>query len=160
MIVPRMMLTEGRRVLLVNPNGSTEEIALRPHDASIALDREELLSEEFTFNEVGEQLGSQLGQQMDKELLEKISQLPPHLGGMFSSKDAESLLEEFLQKIEAMNVAFDEDEAPEVAMVVSPEMAKQLQVVDRSRLDARAAEIMERKRREWAHRESYRRLAD
>src|SRR5437899_4267204 len=78
MIAPRMMLSEGRRVLFVNPDGSKDEMELRSHDASIAVGREELLSEEFTFNEVGEQLGSQLGQQMDKELLEKISQLPPH----------------------------------------------------------------------------------
>jgi len=97
---------------------------------------------------------------METNLLGTLRKASERTGGVFRGETAQDIAEEFLGRLELMDVEFDDDGRPSVVMVLSPQMIEHLSEIDTPELRQRADEVLEKKRREWLSRESRRRLAN
>lgn len=155
-------ICEGKRVVLVGPDGSRSEMHLQPHEAKVELSREEILANAgASVPDALGRLAESLGRQIDLGMIEKLREASPRTGTMFRGGAAKEMGRQILNGLRSMEIQFDDDGEARLAFVAHPDAAAQLAALNadpdlKTQFDA----ILEEKRHEWVRRESRRRLAD
>ncbi len=159
--VPALTLYEGKRAVLINPGGQTQELLLKTAEATATVDRQALATgqPELLVRAVHELAGG-IGDQMEKDLIELMRSTNARHGGMFGGEDEEAMFQDLMRGLREMDMSFDEDGRPSVFFVVHPENAMKLQALNTPERQTLFNELIEEKRSEWLRRESYRRLVD
>ena len=160
-MVTSITISEGSAIALIAPDGTRTDTPLRQHHAKAEISREQMLGDPLAPFQVVKQLAESLGQQLDKGLVDLLKDASPSTGGMISGESPEAFRKGVLERLEAMDISFDDDGDSGLAFLMHPEMAAKLAALPedpefKSQFDV----VMERKRSEWLRRESSRRLVD
>jgi hypothetical protein len=159
--IQHITVAEGRRIDFLSPEGGRTTIKLQSHSASAKFSRADIKQRGAQqLLDAATELGGAMAEGIETELIELMKSAPSTAGGVFSGSTPEEMGQEFLRGLEAIDFGFDDDGAPTIFAVVSPEQAARMADFDDSELRAKADLIVARKRDEWRRRESHRRLAD
>lgn len=159
--LPHVMLREGHKAAFVYPDGSRREMELSRHKVSLEYDREELArGGGKQLLDAVQKVGGAFAKDMETSLLSVLREASETTGAVFHAKTPRGLAREVVKALEAMHIEFDEDGCPSVVRYWSPETMERLAEIDTPQLRKRIDSILEKKRDEWLHRESRRRLAD
>ncbi len=159
--VPALTLYEGKRAVLIYPNGNTQELSMKTVEAKATIDKKDLAAGgPKLLVKAMRELGGGIGDQMEKDLLETMKKADPRHGGRFGGEDDEAMFRDLMKGLDRMDMSFDDDGMPSIVFVTSPENAMKLQSLNTPEREKAFNELIEEKRREWLRRESYRRLVD
>jgi hypothetical protein len=152
---------EGKRAVLIYPNGDRQELTLKSVQAEVTLDRQELsVRGPQALDDAIHQLAEGLGDQMDRDLIGLMQKADPRHGGMFGGKDDREMFQALLSGLREMDMSFEEDGSPSFSFVVHPDTVPKLQALNTPERRRLVDQVIEEKRNEWLRREGYRRLAD
>lgn len=160
--VSHFFIAEGHRAVIVDAAGNRGRLDLRSHEASVEFSRDEMLSggTDIVARAV-KKLGETLGQEVDMGIIRTFDDMPRHVGGRFGGSTADEVAEQLLDVMRDVEFDFDYDGNPTASFVVHPDSVSMLKSLeDEPELSAKLNLMMEKKRNEWAARESRRRLAD
>lgn len=155
---------EGSSIVVVEADGQRRPIELQEHQVTIETPRQEMLSDPAGhITRVIRGVSEAMGRKMDLSMIEKLRTSSAASGGFFKGDASGGLEQGVLSTIRAMDMAFDEQGKPQIALLAHPEVAAELARLDKEgdpELQAELNKILQEKRLEWLRRESGRRLAD
>ena len=154
---------EGDRAQIRYPNGDTQDIIMKEHQATYRFSDAELESEGHNIVlDALESLTDQMAAQAERSILDEAANLPPDLGGMITATTPDGLAEQLLTITDRMVMDFDDEGRPTSnMMVLHPQNRPVLiEMINSTDFVDRFASILEKKRNEWRIREGNRRLAD
>lgn len=158
---PALTLYEGKRTVLIYPNGNVQELSMKTVEAKAIIDKKDLAAggPELMVKAIRELSGG-ISDQMEKDAAEVLKKVDPKHGGRFGGEDDEAKFRDLMKGLDRMDMSFDDDGMPTIFFVTSPENAMKLQSLNTPERQKAFNELIEEKRREWLRRESYRRLVD
>jgi hypothetical protein len=159
--VPALTLYEGKRAVIIYPDGTVQELSMKTVEAKATIDKKDLAAggPELLAKAMRE-LGGGIGDQMEKDLSEVMKKVDPRHGGTFGGEDDEAMFQDLIEGLRKMDMSFDDDGTPSIFFVTSPENTMKLQSLNTPERQKAFDELVEEKRREWRSRESHRRLVN
>lgn len=157
---PTTIIHEGKEVIMIRADGSTDEMNMKKAETKIEIKTEEI--EDMTHERVLDKidtLARELAKQKAKIGYEVIDRATEEVGNVVSV-DGTPSLDDFWELFEKMHIDFDEKGQPSgLRLVANPIMSSSLEnIYSQIESHPRYQEIMERKREEWRVRENNRAL--
>ena len=157
---PTTIVHEGKKVIMIRADGSTDEINMKKAETEIEIKSEEI--EDMTHEKVLDKidtLAREIAKQMAKRAYEVIDRTTEEVGNVVSV-DGTPSLDDFWELFEKMHIDFDEEGQPSgLRLVANPIMSSSLEnIYSQIESHPRYQEIMERKREELRVRENSRQL--
>jgi hypothetical protein len=159
--VPALTLYEGKRAVLVYPDGVRQDLTMKSvesratlRDEDLAIGGGEPLAQAIT------QLANGLGSQIEEDFFATMKKASRHHGGTFGGKTPDEIFNGLMAGLEEMDMTFEDDGTPSIFFVTHPDNIAAMQSINTPDRQAIVDEIIEGKRIEWLRREGYRRLVD
>ena len=158
---PTLTLYEGKRTVLIYPNGNVQELSMKTVEARTIIDKKDLAAggTKLLVKAIRELSGG-ISDQMEKDAAEVLKNVDPRHGGKFGGEDDEAMFQDLMKGLREMDMSFDDDGMPSIFFVGRPENTMKLQALNTPAREKAFNELIKEKRREWLRRESYRRLVD
>ncbi len=157
---PKTIIHEGKKVIMIRADGSTDEMNMKKAETEIEIKIEEI--EEMTHMKVLDKIDTmarELAKQMAKIGYKVIERATEEVGNVVSV-DGTISLNDFWELYEKMHIDFNEEGQPSgLRLVAHPSMSSELEeIYSQIESHPRYQEIMERKREESRVRENNRAL--
>ncbi len=157
---PKTIIHEGKKVIMIRADGSTDEMNMIKAETEIEIKTEEI--EDMTHEKVLDKidtLAREIAKQKAKIGYEAIEKATEEVGNVVSV-DGTISLNDFWEMYEKVHIDFNEEGQPSgYRLVAHPNMAPELEeIYSQIESHPRYQEIMERKREEWRVRENNRAL--
>ena len=157
---PTTIIHEGKKVIMIRADGSTDEMNMKKAETEIEIKTEEIedLTHEKVLSKI-DTLAREIAKQKAKIGYEAIERATEEVGNVVSV-DGPLSLSDFWESFEKMHIDFDEEGQPSgLRFVANPKMSSSLEdIYSQMESHPRYQEIMERKREEWRVRENNRAL--
>lgn len=159
--VPKSMIVEGNKTIVVREDGSCEEIKMEKATSRLEIKWEEVetMTHETIVNKIDDAV-KEMAEQIKKSFYETLSEAAEEAGNVTSSDEKPLSVDLILEMLENMRVSFDEEGNPSgLTFAGSPKLRPALtEVISQAEADPRYQELMERKREEERVRENNRKL--
>ena len=158
--VPKSNIFEGKKVILIRDDGSTDELNMKKAQGVVECKWEEIdkMTHEKVLDKI-DTMAREMAKQMAKIGYEAMDRATEEVGNVVSV-DGELSLDHFWELFEKIHIDFDEEGQPRgLRLVAHPNMSSSLEkIYSQIESHPRYQEIMVRKREEWRVRENNRAL--